>query len=255
MKFKKAPSFSVRGDKFNVIILAAGAGTRLKPETDYIPKALISIGGLRAIDFTIQKYQYLSDRFIIAAGHGADILENYVSGRYPNLNPMFSREQISELAGPGKSLVLALDYASSRLPTLITFCDYLIEEYVSVEHDALGVNKKPELPYIVDAHPKSLAVVEEGVVTDLVPNKDLHKKVYGGFCGLSICHNTTLLKSIAYTKSLEKDGKPDYTFDIIKEYISKVKTFAMPLSHMFEFGTPDMLEKVREHLGDENAGH
>ncbi len=255
MTFKKAPSFSVRGEKFNVIVLAAGAGTRLKPETDHIPKALIPLGGMRAIDYTIQKFQYISDRIIIAAGYGADILENYVRGKYSKLNPMFSREKASELAGPGKSLVLALDHASSRLPTLITFCDYLIEEYVSVDHDALGVSQKPSEPYVVDHHPKGLAVVDGGVVRDLVPNKDLSRETYGGFMGLSICHNTTLLKAIAYTKAHETEGEPDYTFDIMKEYISKVKTLALPLSQMFEFGTPDMLKKVRDYIGDENAGH
>jgi NDP-sugar pyrophosphorylase family protein len=255
MVFKKAPSFSVRGEKFNVIILAAGAGTRLKPETDYIPKALVQLGGMRAIDFTIQKYQYIADRLIVAAGHGADILENYVMGKYSKLNPVFSREKVSELAGPGRSLMLALDCASSRIPTLVTFCDYLVEEYVPVDHDSLGVSQAPQPPYIVDSHPKGLVVVEGGVVMDLVPNPDLQKETYGGFTGLVICHNTTLLKTIAYMRSHEKDGKPDYTFDIVKEYVDKVKTLALPLSRMFEFGTPEMLEKVRAYVGDENAGH
>ena len=251
---KRSPSFSITGKKFNVIILAAGVGARLKPETDFVPKPLIELGKQRAIDYLIQKYQYISERLIIATGYGADILEYYVRGKYSALNPIFSREDVSELAGPGRSLVYALDHASSKLPTLITFCDYIMEDYISVDHDALGISQRPKPPYVVDPHPKGLAVVEDGIVVNLVENKHLDRTIYGGFTGLAICHNTTLLKSIAYTKALETGFKPDYTFDIIKTYISRIKTIALPLSRMFEFGTPIMLKKVRESLGEQVAG-
>jgi len=246
--FKKSPSFSVQGKKFNLIVLAAGVGSRLRPETDYIPKVLIEVGGMRAIDYIIQKYQYVTERLILATGYGADLVENYVRGKYSTLNPIFSREKVSELAGPGRSLVYALDYASSRLPTIITFCDYIIEDYVPVDHDALGISQKPEPPYVVDPHPKSLAVIEEEIVVDLVENKDLNKTTYGGFTGVAICHDTMLLKAIAYNKACELESKPDYTFDIIRPYILKIKTLALPLSHMLEFGTPEMLKKVRKRL-------
>lgn len=251
---KKSPSFSVTGKKFNVIILAAGVGARLRPETDFIPKPLIELGGQRAIDHLVQKYQYISGRLIIAAGYGADILEHYVKGKYPALSPMFSREKVSELAGPGRSLVYALDHASSKLPTLITFCDYVMEDYIPVDHDALGISQKPKPPYVVDPYPKGLATVEEGVVVDLVENKSLDRVTYNGFTGLAICHDTTLLKAIAYTKASETGLKPDYTFDIIRTYVSKVKTVALSLSCMYEFGTPEMLKKVRRCLGEQIAG-
>lgn len=253
---ERSPSFSITGKKFNLIVLAAGPGARLKPETDYIPKSLIELarGGPRAIDYIIQKYQYVTDRLIIATGYGAEIIENYVKGKYLALNPTFSREKVSELAGPGRSLVYALDYASSKLPTIITFCDYIIEDYINVDHDTLGVSQKPKPPYVVDPHPKGLAVVEDGVVVDLVENTNLDKVRYNGFTGLSICHNTLLLKAIAYSKAAKLNSKPDYTFDIMKDYISKVKTVAHPLSRMFEFGTPEMLKKVRRYLSGKRAG-
>lgn len=254
--FKRSPSFSVTGKKFNLIVLAAGPGARLRPETDYIPKSLIELGkgGARAIDYIIQKYQYITDRLIVATGYGSDLIENYVRGRYSALNPVFSQEEVSELGGPGRSLVYALDYASSRLPTIITFCDYVIADYVNVDHDALGISQKPKPPYVVDPHPKGLAVVEEGIVVDLIENKRRDKIRYNGFTGLAICHNTMLLKAIVYNKAAKLNSKPDYTFDIMKEYISKVKTVAHPLSCMFEFGTPEMLEKTRKYVSEKDAG-
>ena len=118
---KSTPLYSVQNQRFNVIILAAGLGTGLKPATDYIPKALVEVGQDRAIDYSMRKYQYIADRVIVATGYCADLLENYVRGRYSSMELYFSRENVGELSGPGKSFLLALDYTSSRLPTIVTF--------------------------------------------------------------------------------------------------------------------------------------
>jgi len=79
--FEEGPIFSISNEKFNVIVLAAGLGTRLKPETDHIPKALIQLGSDRAIDHLIRKYQFVADRLILAVGYCSDLLENYCRGR------------------------------------------------------------------------------------------------------------------------------------------------------------------------------
>src|SRR5258708_7226531 len=125
---KDAPLFSISNSKFNVIVLAAGLGSRLRPETDYVPKPLLELGGVRAIDYTIRKYQYIADRIIIAVGYCADLLENYCRGRFSSLNLQFSYEKVSDLRGPGTSVIYALDTASCKLPTIVTFCDYLVED-------------------------------------------------------------------------------------------------------------------------------
>jgi len=251
--FKETPLFSITNQKFNVIILAAGLGTRLKPATDYVPKALIRIGKDRAIDYSVRKYQYIADRIIIATGYSADLLENYVKGKYSSLNPMFSREHISELRGPGRSLVYALDYASSKLPTLITFCDYIIEDYMSVDSDMLSLCKPSKEPSVLGTY-DSIAVVEEETIMDLVKNKDIKNIKENGFTGIAVCQNTMLLKSITYSAALSKrpDENVDYTFDIIREYILKVKTIACPLSKIFEFGAGDTLEKTRKYINGSN---
>jgi len=250
--YKVSPLFSIRNQKFNIIILASGVGTRLKPETDYIPKALIELGELRAIDYLMSKYQYLADQIIITVGYSADLLRNYVRGKYSSLNLQFSREGVSELRGPGKSLIYALDYANSRLPTLITFCDYIIEDQFSVDYDAIGICKPVE-GYIYGTY-KSVAVVEEGVVIDVIENDNMKNIKENGFTGLTICHNTMLLKSIVYNAAVSNSELEhcDYTFDIICCYIKKVKTLAIPLSKMLEFGTEHELLETRKYL---NGNH
>ena len=237
----ESPLFSVRNQKFNVIILAAGLGIRLKPETDYLPKALVELGkgGLRAIDYSIRKYQYIADPFIIALGYSADLLENYIKGKYSSLNIFFSREEVSELRGPGKSLVYALDYASSKLPTIITFCDYIINDQISVEYDSIGVCKPSNEDSVLDTY-KTIAIVDEGIIVDLKKNEDIENFKKDGFTGISIFHNTKLLKSIVYNAY------------IIRSYVQKVKTLACPISKIFEFGTEDTLKRTRRYLNGDH---
>lgn len=246
--FAKSPSFSISGKNFNVIILASGLGTRLRPETDNIPKPLVELDGegTKAIDYLIQKFQYVTGRLIITTAYCADLLESYVKGKYPTLNPIFSREKVSELKSPGTSLVFGLDQAFSNLPTIVMFCDYIVEDYIPVDNDALCVSKKPEPPYIVDSHPKGVPIIEEEIITDLVQNSNLEEDRYGGFTGIGIFHDTLLLKSLAYTKAHEKKLNATYDFDITKEYIKKVKTIPIYVSKMYEFGTMEMLKKIRE---------
>lgn len=246
MKFI-SPLFSISNQKFNVIILAAGLGRRLKPETDYLPKALVKLNHLRAIDYIIMKYQYLADSIIIAIGYSSDLIENYVKGRYSMLNLIFSHEEISDLKGPGQSFMYALDYASSKRSTIVTFCDYVIDEQFSVEFDSICVCKPKKENFIYDTY-KSLAVVDEGIVIDLVENEDLENNKENGFIGIGVFHDTKLLKSITYSKAVSLQGKAniDYSFDVVRNYIQKVRTEACLLSDIYEFGTEKTLKKTRE---------
>lgn len=249
--FTQSPSFSVNDKKFNVIILASGLGARLKGETAYIPKPLVDLDdeGTKAIDYLIQKFQYVADKIIVTTAYYAELLEYYLKGKYDNLNLVFSREEVSQLAGPGRSFFLGLDSASSALPTIVMFCDYIVEDYISVDHDAICVTKPPKAPYIVDQYPKGVAVIEEGIVADLIPNPNLKKPRYGGFNGMAVFQNTLVLKSIAYSEAVKKNGKPAYDFDIVRSYIKKVKTVPIYVSKLYEFGTAEMLKKARHSKG------
>ena len=235
-----------------MIILASGLGSRLRPETDHIPKPLLPLDNrsTTALDHLIQKFQHVAGRFIITTAYCADLLENYVKGRYGNsLDIYFSRENIEELHSPGRSILFALDYALINQPTIIMFSDYIIEDPIPVDNDALCVSQAPpeNSSYIVDAFPKGIPTINQGIITDLNPSQDLTKARYGGFTGIGIFHNTLLLKSIAYKHAIEKQMKIAYDFDIVKDYVNQVKTVALPVNRMFEFGIPEMLKTVREN--------
>ncbi len=245
---QEGPLFSVSNLRFNVIILAAGLGARLRPETEHIPKALVRLGSDRAIDYLLRKFQYVADQIIISVGYCADLLENYCRGRYGTLNLAFSREDVSSLAGPGCSLLYALDKASSRLPTLVTFCDYVVEDQFPIDTDALGLCGTP-VPDAVLGTYQTIGCVADGVVTDLVRNDDLDARKEGGFTGIAVMHDTLFLKSIVYAAAAAKGGPAglDYAFDIIRPYLLKVRTRVCTLSRIFEFGASDTIGRTKTY--------
>lgn len=244
-----SPVFSISNQRFNVVVLAAGLGTRLGAETDFIPKPLVEIGGARGVDFAIQKYQYVADRIIIASGYSADLLENYVRGKYRSLNIACSREDVAHLRGPGWSLLYALDHASSKFPTIVTFCDYIVNDQISVDADAIVVCRPGGESAVLDTY-KTVAVIEEGVVTDLVLNQDRDNVKENGFTGIAIFHDTVLLKAIVYGAAARDSGNAalDYALDVVREYVTRVRTVAVSVSNLLEFGTKDTLTKTREHI-------
>ena len=62
------------------MILAAGLGTRLKPLTDTMPKALVPVGGSPLLDINIRKLQsYGYDRFIVNIHHFAQQIIDHVA--------------------------------------------------------------------------------------------------------------------------------------------------------------------------------
>lgn len=72
------------------MIFAAGLGTRLKPLTDKLPKALIPVGGRPLVDHVLSKLQSCTDQmsgtplfdgYVINVHHFADKIQTYLAGR------------------------------------------------------------------------------------------------------------------------------------------------------------------------------
>lgn len=62
------------------MIFAAGLGTRLKPLTDRMPKALVPVGGRPLLEILIEKLQSAGfDDLVINVHHFADMIEEWVA--------------------------------------------------------------------------------------------------------------------------------------------------------------------------------
>ena len=62
------------------MIFAAGLGTRLKPLTDTLPKALVPVNGVPLLDLIIRRLMAQGyERFVVNVHHFAQMIIDYVA--------------------------------------------------------------------------------------------------------------------------------------------------------------------------------
>ncbi|MDF1684263.1 MAG: nucleotidyltransferase family protein [Legionellaceae bacterium] len=92
-------------------IFAAGRGTRLRPLTDRIPKALCTVGGIALIDYHLEKLNQHPNITRVLINHaflGDQIRRHILQSNYPNLEIIYIPEPPGGLR-TGGSLVYARD--------------------------------------------------------------------------------------------------------------------------------------------------
>lgn len=90
-------------NKPNVMILAAGKGSRLKPLTDTCPKPLIKVNGTPLIVYHLEKLKAAGfENVIINLHHLGNQIESYLgNGQHWGLNIIYSRENTLLEVGGG----------------------------------------------------------------------------------------------------------------------------------------------------------
>ena len=103
------------------MILAAGLGKRLMPLTQHTPKPLILIGKQSLIERNIfcLKQNGISE-IIINVSYQGEMIIDYVSQRFPDLNISFSKED--ELLGTGGAILNVLPFFNEK-PFLLMNAD------------------------------------------------------------------------------------------------------------------------------------
>jgi mannose-1-phosphate guanylyltransferase len=92
--------------ELDVLLLAAGFGTRLKPLTQQIPKALLPICGTPILDLQLDRLAG-ARRVVVNGHHLADALRDHLSARPDHERLVFSHEP--EILGTGGALAHARD--------------------------------------------------------------------------------------------------------------------------------------------------
>jgi NDP-sugar pyrophosphorylase family protein len=107
------------------MILAAGLGTRLKPLTDTMPKALVPVGGMPLIDHTIQRLMGFGyDRFVVNIHHFARQIVDHVTIQDYGRMVSFS-DETNQLLDTGGGLKKAAPLFDGDEPILIHNVDIL----------------------------------------------------------------------------------------------------------------------------------
>ncbi len=98
------------------MVFAAGRGTRLRPLTDYRPKALIDINGVPLLEIAIRRLQYFGvGQIIVNVHHFADQIEQFLREKdFPGMEITISdeREQLLDTGGGLKNAAWFFDEAA-----------------------------------------------------------------------------------------------------------------------------------------------
>lgn len=106
-------------------ILAAGLGTRLKPITDTIPKALVEVNGKTLLERTIEKLLKADvDEIIINVHHFADQIETFLGTRDFGI-PIYISDERKEVLGSGGALKHAEKLLHGDEPFLVHNVDVI----------------------------------------------------------------------------------------------------------------------------------
>jgi len=107
-----------------VIIPAAGVGTRLRPHTHTMPKALVQVAGKPILGYILDELSVLDvEELIIIVGYMGDKIKNYVDTHY-NFKAIYVVQK--KRLGLGHAINLARDYVEGQ-PVLITLDDTIFD--------------------------------------------------------------------------------------------------------------------------------
>ncbi|HSN49637.1 MAG TPA: nucleotidyltransferase family protein, partial [Bacteroidales bacterium] len=113
-------------DKMKAMILAAGLGTRLRPVTEHIPKALVMVNGMTLLEHAVTHLkQYGIDQVIINVHHFADqVIEFVIKKKSFGIQISFSDER-EALLETGGGLKKAAWFFNDGQPFLVRNVDVI----------------------------------------------------------------------------------------------------------------------------------
>lgn len=152
------------------VVLAAGLGSRLGPNTKECPKCLVSVAGVPILGRMIDTLAESGiARIIIAVGYLADHIRRFVDGRYPDLDIQLVENPQFATTGSVFSLDLALDAAPPDLHVLLLEGDVVLDPELIRRTFEAAADCSADFATLLAPYEPSLsgtfALVEGGVVS------------------------------------------------------------------------------------------
>jgi len=234
------------------MILAAGLGTRLRPITNTIPKALVKINSISMLGIIIQRMKYFGFNEIIINLHylPEKIISYLEEKKYFGINICFTHEK-DKLLDTGGGIKHARQFLDKGEPFLVHNVDVIsnidlgkIYKY-HLDHDALATlavkNKGSERSLLFD-HLWQLSGWEN---SDTGENMIINEKRANGLRRIGFCGIHVISPEIF--DLMQKD----HVFSIINTYMDlasdhKIIGFNAEKNLWIDIGSHDQLEAARK---------
>lgn len=234
------------------IILAAGIGSRLMPETQRIPKALLEVNTKTILDIELENLTSngITD-IIIVSGHKHEILENYVGKKYPHLNITFVKNEEFETTNYIYSIWLTRKFVDDDIVILhgdMVFEGELLKKLLDFpSYNAALVNNVVEPP-----EKDFKAVVGEEDVIQKIGVDFFGENTF--FCApiykFSMAHFSRWLHEIGVF--VVNGNVTCYAEDAYNNLANEIKLKAVYFGHEFcmEIDTPEDLDIAKEYYAN-----
>lgn len=237
------------------MIFAAGLGTRLRPLTDSIPKALVPVNGKPMLEITLMKLaRYGFNEPVINVHHFADQVRDFVSSlAFKELDIRIS-DETHELLDTGGGLKKAAALLKGNSPFMIHNVDILSDIPLDQVYES-HISKNPLVTLVVQDrdYDRKLIIDEENFVCgweNLVTGERIMKRNPAG-----------VLKSMAFCSIhvVNPDIFPlihqEGCFSIIPVYLElladyPIKAWNADGYRWIDIGTPEKLQEAEKMFGN-----
>ncbi|MCH5240367.1 MAG: NTP transferase domain-containing protein [Muribaculaceae bacterium] len=234
------------------MILAAGLGSRLKPLTDKIPKALVEIEGVPMLERVILKLRSQGfDNIMVNVHHFADQIRDFLTSREFNVEISISDES-DELLDTGGGIVKAsnLLFSKDLSPVLIHNVDILsnadLRKLIGEKTNLLVSDRESSRRLLFDREMKLWGWhnLTTGEYRPCKPQEGMEIKGYA-FSGIY----SLTYESVEEMKRLEGEGKfpvMDYFLDDRRE--ETIEGIFDPNLKLIDIGKPATLSQASQFI-------
>jgi glucose-1-phosphate thymidylyltransferase len=227
------------------IIPVAGAGTRLKPHTHTVPKALIYVAGKPILGHILDELESLGvTEIIFVIGYLGEMITEYVDTNY-HFKSYYVRQD--ELDGLGHAIHLARDYVQDE-PILIILGDTIfkadLQSVLNGDNSAIGVKN------VRDPHRFGIVEMKNGYIARVVEKPD-EPKTDLAIVGIYYIRNSVLLfkcleEIIANDIRTKGEFQLTDALQMMIDRDEKMRTFL--IDGWYDCGKPETLLETNRYL-------
>lgn len=180
---------------FQAFILAAGLGTRLKPLTNSLPKALVEINGVSLLEHNINKLiSYGCKHIVVNVHHFAELIIEHIANKNYNAD-IFISDETNKLLDTGGALLNAKNYFDFSKDILVHNVDILSKiDFLDLYNDhnlrnnlaTLAVSQRQTSRYLLFDKDNKLCGWENTKTNEKIISNNSSELIPFGFSGIQI---------------------------------------------------------------------
>jgi mannose-1-phosphate guanylyltransferase len=224
----------------NILLLAAGLGTRLKPVTDTIPKCLVPINGKPLLEIWLDNLSQIHFKKIYINTHYfSELVEKFIlESRFHNRVELLFEKKLLGTGGTIRENYLNLKQENLMLIHADNYCFTNFQDFIEA-HQNKPSNCAMTMMTFKTSDPKSCGILEINS-NKIVVNFEEKPQFPKG----NLANGAVYLLNPEVLDWIYKNNIKDFSNDVIPKYINKIYTYENTGVHI-DIGTPETYKYVQ----------